>query len=165
MAKIYVITGPAGVGKSTVTKQLAEKLGKCAILEGDEIYHQVYGATKPWVEGNHLPLMWKNMLMLAENYLNDNIDVILNYIIYKDKLELIKEKLSKYEVHFVCLMAERETVAARENARGEEFKVNRIDTHITKFLNQGYDKKHFLKTDNKTVDEEVTEILSDKFKI
>ena len=165
MAKIYVITGPAGVGKSTVTKALAERLSKCAILEGDEIYHQVYGATKPWVEGNHLPLMWKNMLCLAENYLEDNIDVILNYIIYKDKLEFIKEKLSKYEIHFVCLMAERETVAERETARGEEFKVNRVDTHITKFLSQDYAQKHFLKTDNKSVSQEVDEIVSGAFKI
>ena len=48
MAKLYIITGPAGVGKSTVTKKLAEKLGKCAVLEGDEIYHQVWGAASPW---------------------------------------------------------------------------------------------------------------------
>ena len=165
MAKFYVITGPAGVGKSTVTRALAKRLSKCAILEGDEIYHQVYGATKPWVEGNHLPLMWKNMICLANNYLEDDIDVVLNYIAYKDKLELIKNSLSKFEIHFVCLMAKRETVAERENARGEEFKVGRVDTHITKFLNQGYEEKHFLQTDGKTVEQEVDEILSGSFKI
>ena len=165
MAKLFVITGPAGVGKSTVTKALAERLSKCAILEGDEIYHQVYGAEKPWADGNHLPLMWKNIICLANNYLEDNIDVVLNYIIYKDKLELIKEKFSKYEIHFVCLMAERETVEEREIARGEEFKVGRVDTHISKFLSQGYDEKHFLKTDKKSVSQEVDEIVSGVFKI
>ena len=77
MAKIYVITGPAGVGKTTVTNHLAERLGKCAVLEGDDIYHHVRGAAKPWAEGNHLNLMWKNMLCLAENYLDDGIDVIM----------------------------------------------------------------------------------------
>lgn len=165
MAKIYVITGPAGVGKTTVTNHLAERLGKCAVLEGDEIYHHVRGAAKPWAEGNHLNLMWKNMLSLAENYLDDGIDVIMNYIIYKDKLKLIKDKLSNHEVHFVCLIAEKETLAARENARGEEFKVNRIDTHVTKFLNQGYKESQFLKTDNKTVTQEIEEILTGRFKI
>ena len=62
-------------------------------------------------------------------------------------------------------MAKRETVAERENARGEEFKVGRVDTHITKFLNQDYEEKHFLQTDGKTVEQEVDEILSGSFKI
>ena len=83
MAKIYVLTGPAGVGKSTISKGLAEKIGKCAILEGDEIYHQVVGAEKPWLEGNHTDIMWKNMCDLAWNYLENGIDVVLNYIIIR----------------------------------------------------------------------------------
>lgn len=166
MAKIYVITGPAGVGKSTITNALAEKLEKCAVLEGDEIYHQVKsGCVSPWLEGNHVDLMWKNMLMLAENYLSAGFDVILNYIIYADDLEEIKSALSQYEIHFIVLMAERDTVAARDIARGEEFAVNRVDKHIAKFLSQGYGKYQFLHTDNKTIDEEVQEILSGKFKV
>ena len=83
MANLFVITGPAGVGKSTVTNALADTLSKCAVLEGDEIYHQVKsGCVKPWLEGNHTDLMWKNMTMLANNYLEAGFDVVLNYIIY-----------------------------------------------------------------------------------
>ena len=41
MPNLYVITGPAGVGKSTVSKRLAQNLSKSALIEGDEIYHQV----------------------------------------------------------------------------------------------------------------------------
>ena len=166
MAKIYVITGPAGVGKSTVTNALAQRLDKCAVLEGDEIYHQVKsGCVKPWLEGNHLNLMWKNIICLAQNYLAEGFDVILNYIIYDKELELIKQNISDFDIHFVVLMAERDTVAKRDADRGEEFAVNRVDKHITKFLSQGFGKNNFLYNDNKTVNQEIDEILSGRFLI
>ena len=163
MAKLYVITGPAGVGKSTVTKLLSEKIGKCAVLEGDEIYHQVVGAEKPWLEGNHVDLMWKNMVCLAKNYLDENIDVVLNDIIYKDDLDYVLSSLAKYEVHFVLLWANSETITARDESRSPDEQVHRVQKHLDGFSKQGYDSKFYLNTENKTVDEETDEILSGKF--
>lgn len=166
MAKIYVITGPAGVGKSTVSNALAESLSKCAVLEGDEIYHQVKsGCVKPWLEGNHVDLMWKNIVCLAQNYLDEGFDVIINYIIYKDDLEFIVNSISGHDIHFIVLMAERDTVAKRDIERGEEFAVNRVDKHIKGFLSQGFEEKYFLFNDNKSINQEVQEILSGKFKV
>ena len=166
MAKLFVITGPAGVGKSTVTNALADRLSKCAVLEGDEIYNQVKsGCVKPWLEGNHTDLMWKNIICLARNYLEADFDVILNYIIYKDRLEFLMKELSDYDIHFVVLMAKRETVQSRDVGRGEEFAVKRVDNHISKFLSQSFDDTFYLQTDNKSVNQEVEEILKGKFKI
>ena len=166
MAKLFVITGPAGVGKSTVTNAIADRLSKGAVLEGDEIYHQVKsGCVKPWLEGNHTDLMWKNIICLARNYLDAGFDVVLNYIVYKDKLELLIKELSDYEIHFIVLMAKRDTIQSRDIGRGEEFAVNRVDNHISKFLSQGFDGKFFLQTDNKTIMQEVDEILEGDFKI
>ncbi len=34
---LYVITGPAGVGKSTISDALSLKLERSVVLEGDEI--------------------------------------------------------------------------------------------------------------------------------
>lgn len=163
MAKIYVITGPAGVGKSTVTNALANKISNCAILEGDEIYNQVVGGAKPWQEGNHLDVMWKNLISLARNYLESGIDVILNYIVYKDRLTELVDALSIYEVHFVLLMASVEIVTARDNERAEDVQVHRANTHIEKFNNQGYDKKFILNTEDKTIEQEVDDILTGRF--
>ena len=165
MAKLYVLTGPAGVGKSTITKSLAEKIGKCAVIEGDEIYHQVVGAQKPWLEGNHLEVMWKNILDLSQNYLEADIDVIINYIIYKDNLLKILKTLAKHEVHFVLIMANRETIIARDEGRDEDVQVHRVDKHLEKFNSQGYDQKFVLNTENKTIEQEVDEILTGKFLI
>lgn len=40
MAKLYVITGPAGVGKSTISRKIAEASSKSALIEGDDLYAQ-----------------------------------------------------------------------------------------------------------------------------
>ena len=163
MAKLYVITGPAGVGKTTVTNSLAMKISKCAVLEGDEIYHQVVGGVKPWLEGNHLDVMWNNLISLSRNYLESNIDVVLNYIVYKDRLEQLQKALAKFEIHFVVLMASPDVVSARDESRDADVQVHRVQTHIEKFNAQGYDKKFFLETENKSVEDEVDEILKGNF--
>lgn len=60
MSELYIITGPAGVGKSTISKKIAERKNKSVLLEGDDIYHQVIGGYIPaWKEGNHLKIFWK----------------------------------------------------------------------------------------------------------
>ena len=40
---LYIITGPAGVGKSTISKKIAESKKKSVLIEGDDIYHHVIG--------------------------------------------------------------------------------------------------------------------------
>ncbi len=51
MPNLYIITGPAGVGKSTVSKKIAMTSKKSALIEGDDIYHQVVGGYVPaWKE-------------------------------------------------------------------------------------------------------------------
>lgn len=37
MNKLYLITGPAGVGKSTISKALAERLNKSVLIEGEAL--------------------------------------------------------------------------------------------------------------------------------
>lgn len=37
--KLYIITGSAKVGKSTISNKLAESLSKSVLIEGDTIYN------------------------------------------------------------------------------------------------------------------------------
>lgn len=43
MPDLILITGPAGVGKSTISRKIAENKKRSALIEGDDIYHQVIG--------------------------------------------------------------------------------------------------------------------------
>ncbi len=163
MAKLFIITGPAGVGKSTVSKLLAEKLTKCAVVEGDELYNQVVGGAKPWLEGNHTDVMWKNLIDLTKNYLDANIDVVVNYIVYQKRLNQVLESLAKYEIHFVVLTACAGVVAARDESRDADVQVHRVETHLKEFAAQGYDEKFMLSTENISIEEEVERILTGDF--
>ena len=163
MAKLYVLTGPSGVGKSTVTSELAKKLGKCAVLEGDAIYHQVYGAEKPWIEGNHLEVMWKNIIDLVRNYLDAGIDVVFNYIISDKNLERLKIALAKYEIHFIVLIASLEIIIKRDEERNEDCQTHRAEVHLNKIKEYGFDEKFMLNTEDKTVEKIADEILGGGF--
>lgn len=163
MAKAYVITGPSGIGKSTVSAQLAKKLKRCAVLEGDEVYNQIVGGKRPWEEGNHLDLMWKNSLGLMQNYLDNDIDVIFNYIIYDDNFDLIKKSLAKYELHFIVLVAEEKTVLNREGGRDADVQTHRGVGHLQKFKSCNIDKSFFLNTDDLNADEVADKILTGEF--
>lgn len=75
MARLYILTGPTGVGKSTVSKGIAEQLEKSVLLEGDDFYHQVIGSYVPaWEPGNHLDVFWKVCIDTINNYLNAGYD-------------------------------------------------------------------------------------------
>jgi predicted ABC-type ATPase len=58
MAKLYVITGPAGVGKSTISRKIAEASYKSALIEGDDLYAQIVGGFENliMVSPTHVPL-------------------------------------------------------------------------------------------------------------
>lgn len=43
MNKLYILTGPPGVGKSTISNLLASNLEKSVLIEGDTIYNFFIG--------------------------------------------------------------------------------------------------------------------------
>lgn len=103
MNKLYLITGPAGVGKSTISKLLAESKNKCVLIEGDEVYHFVKGGyISPWKEGNHLAVFWKNTIDIINNFLESGYDVVFNYIINKNELENIKNISLIIKLNLFC---------------------------------------------------------------
>ena len=93
MAKLYVITGPAGVGKSTISRKIAEASSKSALIEGDDLYAQIVGGyVDPWEEGNYLDTFWRLSLSSIRIYLDDGFDVVFNYIISPGQLNMIRKE-------------------------------------------------------------------------
>ena len=161
MNTLYLITGPAGVGKSTISHELANRIDKSALIEGDELYHQVVGSyVAPWLEGNHLDLMWQNAILLIKNYLDNNYDVIFNYIVEPDKLKLIKDNFKDYNLKFIVLMVDPDTLIKRDQNRDIDCQMGeRCLVLLDNFKKHNYESKYILNTDNKDVDECVRDIL------
>jgi len=104
MPTLYIITGPAGVGKSTISKKIAKSLSKSVLIEGDDIYSQVVGGyVSPWKEGNHLEIFWKVSMDIIKDYLEAGYDVVFNYIINPSKLSILNQTFKDYDKRFVVL--------------------------------------------------------------
>lgn len=157
MPNLYIITGPAGVGKSTISKKLAENKSKSVLIEGDEIYNQVVGGYIPaWKKGNHLELFWNICFDMIDKYLVAGYDVIFNYIVTLDVYSKIKENFKKYQTKFVVLIVDEKTILLRDKERPADCQMKkRCIVLLNSFKNTKYEKDYFLDTSNLSVEETV----------
>lgn len=162
MNKLYIITGPAGVGKSTISKSLAESLEKSVLIEGDDIYNQfVGGRISPYKENAPLDLFWNNCILLINGYLSNGYDVIFNYIIMKDRLKELTDSFNKYQIKFIVLLTDEETIVKRDKERPKDCQMGeRSIILLNQFINENYENNYKLYTTKLTVKDSVDEIIN-----
>ena len=155
MHTLYIITGPAGVGKSTISKELAIRSKKSALIEGDDIYHQVISGYVPaWEEGNHIETFWKICINTIKIYLDDGFDVVFNYIVTPENIQLIKSSIQNYNIKFIVLLTDESTLLSRDKQRPIDCQMNeRCLTLLNNFKNRKYSPNNILDTTNLSVDE------------
>ena len=161
MNKLYLITGPAGVGKSTISKALAQKLSKSVLLEGDDIYHMVKGGyISPWKEGNHMGLFWKNSISLIKNSLENGYDVVFNYIIKKEEYKKLKEEFKEFEIIFKVLLVSEDELLRRDSLREEDCRMNeRCIVLLNSFKKQDFNDKYIIDTTNLDINETLNIVM------
>lgn len=157
MPNLYIITGPAGVGKSTISRRLAELKNKSVLIEGDDIYHQVVGGyVQAWKEGNHLETFWKVCINTIKIYLENGYDVVFNYIVTPTPLEIMKKEFEDYSMKFVVLLVDENTSLSRDKERPENCQMKeRCIALLNNFKNNNYNKQNILDTTNLSVDDTI----------
>lgn len=157
MSNLYIITGPAGVGKSTISQKLANSNNKSVLIEGDDIYHQVVGGyVQAWKKGNHLKTFWKVCITTIKIYLQDGFDVIFNYIVTPENLNLIKTEFKDYTIKFIVLLVDENTLLLRDKNRPKDCQMKeRCVTLLNSFKNKNYNVKNILDTTNLSIDETI----------
>lgn len=120
---VYVISGPAGVGKSTISQQLVQALSKSVYISGDAVSHiPVNGRGKPWLCKETYDLTWKNILSLTRNLLEQDYDVVIDYVTFPTEVEWLTQQLTDFQfrVVYVVLLVDRTTLIARDQWRPTE---------------------------------------------
>ena len=166
MNKLFLITGPAGVGKSTISNKIAESLEKSVLIEGDDIYNFVIaGYVSPWKEGNHLDLFWENCISVIKNSLANGYDVVFNYILDKKQVENIRLIFENFEIKFICLMVDEKTIIKRDRLRPKDCQMGERSLILLKELeNENFEKQYILDSSQLTVENTYKEILNnDRF--
>lgn len=154
---LYIITGPAGVGKSTVSKELAKSNNKSVLIEGDDIYHQVVGGYVPaWKDGNHLDVFWDICLNMFQKYISYGYNVIFNYIVTPDIIDRIKSTFKDCKIKFVILLADEKTILRRDSQRPEDCQMKeRCIILLNNFKNKNYSNNNILNTTDLSVIETI----------
>lgn len=114
---VYLISGPAGVGKSTTSKLLAKQLHRSAYVSGDILSHMpIAGYEKPWESEKAKDLVWANIISLADNFLLDDRDVVVDWVMFWDDLQKYTSSwvTKGIEVRYVILWADEEVHLKRD---------------------------------------------------
>ena len=161
---VYIISGPAGAGKSTTSRKIADRLIRSAHIEGDLINHMVIGGyEKPWLSQYHTDLIWLNISSLTLNFLNHDHDVVIDYVSFFHNAEFIKRQIknNKISVKFVVLIVSEEELLLRDSQRIPEYQMGqRCIEGLDEILQSNPPGNHVINTTCLEVEAVVKEIMN-----
>jgi predicted kinase len=153
--KVYILSGPAGVGKSTTSKELVKKLKSSAYISGDFISHMhVNGRKKPWESKEEISLIWDNILSLTQNFLKYGNDVVVDYVTFPQEAKWLSDNLKdlNVEVNYIVLWTDNETLLERDYMRKPEHRMGeRCLILVNEFMESGLDERHIYETSKDTL--------------
>ena len=155
--KVYIISGPSGVGKSTIAKSLAAQLSHSAYISGDLVSEMYTGGKKNLRKSKReSALIWYNILSLTKNFIMFNIDTIIDYVTFPNEAMWLYKHLNSLpvEISYVVLWADQQTLSKRDNRRPEQEQIKDRSLLIhNQFLDTKFDQKHYLDTTDYSLNE------------
>lgn len=154
MNKIYIISGPAGVGKSTTSNRLAKQFDHSAYIEGDLINHMVVsGYLPPWESEELLSLTWENIADLSINFVKAQKNVVIDYVAFPEEVEKFSQKIytkvKNVEIKYVVLWVDNAELLRRDALRIKEHQMGiRCLELVDEFESKRIDKRFVYNTTN-----------------
>jgi predicted kinase len=148
MAELFVVTGPAGVGKTTVSRMVASAFDPSAHLRMDEFLHSVVGGwVDPWrADAQHQnDIVGRAAVAAATQFLAGGYTVVIDGTVLPDALEALAAACRDEAIplHYVVLRADASTCIDRATARdGARPDAGQFEQLHTRFEGLGGRERH-----------------------
>lgn len=165
---ICLITGPAGAGKSSVTKALAKKFTRSAVINVDQLRGMIVGGyKKPWPYNDEaelqLSLSAKNSCEIANNFLEKGFKVFIDDMVGRKLLEQYSEYFKNDNFKTFLLLPSLESLLKRFDERGNKEELRKRTQDLHKSFSEKRDKLNWkiIDSSNLTLEETVNLIYKD----
>jgi gluconate kinase len=159
---IYLLSGPCGAGKSTITKELLRTVKKSALIQGDDFLSlPMYEKDSEPQWDEMLAIMWKNILSLTQNLLQHNYNVIIDTVV-EEELDWFCRHFAfqNVKIQYVVLLAEENILIQRLTKRGDPYLIDRSLFLLNKLEIEPANSKHLYNTSYKKPAEIIEDILN-----
>jgi predicted ABC-type ATPase len=108
---LLVITGAAGIGKSTLRARLAGTIAGAILIDADILAGDLISVVSP----NHdYPAFWRSMIRLAHELAQNNVVVVYFSTVVPGQVLANRDVLGYFDqVHFLCLTCSSDVLRAR----------------------------------------------------
>jgi len=108
---LLVVTGTAGIGKSTLCARLAGTIPGAVLLDADILATDLISVVPP---NSDYPAFWRSMMRLAHELAQNNAVVVYFSTMLPEQLLSNSDVLSYFDsVHFLCLSCAPDVLRAR----------------------------------------------------
>lgn len=162
---VCLITGPAGSGKSSVSKALANKFERSAVIEVDKLKEMIKGGyVKPWPYTDEvdlqLSLSAKNACDMANNFLEKGFNVFIDDVVGRKLLEQYSNFFKDGNFKAFLLLPSQEALLVRFDNRGNNAELRERTTELHKRFSEKRDQLNWqtLDSSDQALEETVDEI-------
>jgi len=161
-ATIILISGPLGVGKSSLSKMLKNKL-KYTLVDGDSFFAPLEKNKKlSW--DKRLRLSWNWIANETKKHLKKGNNVVVDFVVETELSWFIK-KMSNLnaQIKYVVLVADKNEIVKRLKKRDGNIQyLERSMTLLKQLQNNIQNQEFILDTTGKSLDEVLNEVVNDK---